>query len=126
MLFANINNQFNFKKGWSAELSGWYRTKGLEGQIILQPMGQVSGGVSKQVMKGKGSIRFNVRDIFNTQNAHGNINFKETEASFKNIRFNRTANITFTYRFGKPLKSTAKQHRNGGAGDEQDRVKTGG
>lgn len=126
MMFANINNQFNFKKGWSAELSGWYRTKGLEGQILLQPMGQVSGGVSKQVMKGKGSVRFNMRDIFNTQNAHGNINFKETEASFVNKRFGRSANITFTYRFGKPLKSTAKQHRNGGAGDEQNRVNTGG
>lgn len=31
-LLVNINNQFRFNKGWSAELSGFYRTKGVEGQ----------------------------------------------------------------------------------------------
>ena len=40
-LMVNVNNQFKFKKGWSAEISGWYRTKGVEGQILINPMGQV-------------------------------------------------------------------------------------
>jgi len=34
----NINNQFKFNKGWSAEISGFYRTKGIDGQIIIQPL----------------------------------------------------------------------------------------
>ncbi len=29
-LQTNINNQMNFENGWGAELSGWYRTRGVE------------------------------------------------------------------------------------------------
>src|SRR5678815_4295504 len=37
----NVSNQFKFNKGWSAELSGFYRSKGVEGQIEIEPMGQM-------------------------------------------------------------------------------------
>ncbi len=124
-LQLNLNNQMNFKKGWGAELSGWYRSKGVEGQILLQPMGQMAAGVSKQVLKGKGTVKLNVRDILYTQKPHGYINFKQTEARFENRRDTRVANVTFTYRFGKPIKSTNGQRKKGGASDEQNRVNTG-
>ena len=123
-LSFNMNNQFRFNKIWSAEVSGWYRTRGIEGQIAIQPMGQLSAGVSKQVLKGKGSVRLNVRDIFYTQKAKGQINFKSTEASFVNKRDSRVANLTFTYRFGKPLNGNG-QRKKGSASDEQNRVKAG-
>jgi hypothetical protein len=123
-LMFNLNNQFRFDKGWSAEVSGWYRTKGIEGQIQIQPMGQLSLGVSKQVLSGKGSVRFHVRDIFYTQMPKGQINFKTTEASFINKRDSRVANVTFTYRFGKPLNGNG-QRKKGSASDEQNRVKAG-
>ncbi len=121
----NINNQFKFAKTWSAELSGFYRTKGVEGQILIDPMGQVSSGISKQILSGKGSLKLNVRDIFFTQKANGRINFSTTEASFINYHDSRVANLTFTYRFGKPLKATQPRHKSG-ADDEQSRVKAGG
>jgi iron complex outermembrane recepter protein len=47
---ANISNQFKFKKGWSAELSGFYRTKGIEGQIQIKSLGQMTAGVQKQIL----------------------------------------------------------------------------
>jgi hypothetical protein len=125
MLQLNLNNQMNFKKGWGAELSGWYRTKGVDGQILMQPMGQLAAGISKQVLKGKGTVKVNVRDILYTQKPHGNINFKQTEARFENRRDTRVANVTFTYRFGKPIKSTNGQRKKGGANDEQNRVNVG-
>lgn len=121
----NVNNQFKFNKGWSAELSGWYRTKGIEGQIIIKSMGQLNAGVGKQVMKGKGSVRLNIRDIFLTNKASGYINFQRTEASFQNNRDSRVASVSFTYRFGKPIKGPQNSKRNG-ASDEQNRVKVGG
>jgi iron complex outermembrane recepter protein len=124
-LMVNINNQFKFNKGWAAELSGWYRTSGPEGQILLDPFGQMSAGISKQVLKGKGTLKFNMRDIFFTQIPKGEINFENTEARFKNSRDTRVANITFTYRFGKPLKSI-NGRKKGGAGEELNRVKGGG
>jgi iron complex outermembrane recepter protein len=124
-LQLNVNNQLNFKNGWGAELSGWYRSKGVEGQILLQEMGQMAAGVSKQVLKGKGTVKLNVRDIFYTQIPHGDINFKKTEARFRNTRDTRVANVTFTYRFGKPIKNTNGQRKKGGASDEQNRVNMG-
>ncbi len=122
----NVNNQFSFGKGWSAELSGFYRTKGIEGQLEIMPLGQASAGISKQVMKGKGSVRLNIRDIFYTNKVKGNINFQQTEATFSNIRDSRVAGISFTYRFGKPLKGPQNNRKKGGADEEQNRVKAGG
>ena len=121
----NVNNQFKFgKKGWAAELSGFYRTKGVEGQIIIKALGQINGGISKTVLKGKGTVRLSVRDILYTNRAHGKIDFQQTRARFENIRDSRVGSLTFTYRFGKPMK--AQQNRKtGGASEEQNRVKTG-
>jgi iron complex outermembrane receptor protein len=125
VLQLSLNNQLNFKNGWGAELSGWYRSKGPEAQIILDPFGQVAAGVSKQVLKGKGTVKVNVRDIFYTQKPQGQINFKNTEAHFVNTRDSRVANVTFMYRFGKPLKNGNGQRKKGSAGEEQNRVGVG-
>ena len=121
----NVNNQFKLNNGWSAELSGWYRTKGIEGQIMIEPMGSASVGVSKQILKQKGSLRLNVRDVFYTQFPRGHINFQNTEAYFENRRDSRVANFTFSYRFGKPIKDQRQRRKVGGADDEQNRVKVG-
>ncbi|MBE7171812.1 MAG: TonB-dependent receptor [Williamsia sp.] len=123
---TNINNQFRFEHGWSAELSGFYRTRGVEGQIMIQPLGQVSAGVSKQVLKSKGSLRFSIRDLFYTQKSEGRMNFQQTEAHFRDRPDSRVANITFSYRFGKPLKTAQNNRKTGGSDEEQNRVRVGG
>ena len=125
-LLLNINNQFNFSGGWGGEISGFYRTKGVEGQIIVDPMGQASAAVSKKLLKDKASLKLAVKDIFYTNQVKGYINFQETEATFHNIRDSRVVSLTFSYRFGKPLKGATPRRHNGGAGDEENRVKTGG
>jgi hypothetical protein len=123
-LLVNVNNQFKFKKGWTGEISGWYRTKGVEGQIMIDPLGQLSVGVAKAILKDKGTLKLNVRDLLYTQKVNGSINFQSTEATFFQVRDSRVATFTFTYRFGKPIKGT-KSRKTGGAGDEQNRVKIG-
>jgi hypothetical protein len=122
---ANVNNQITLKKGWSAEVSGWYRSRGIWGQIKSYPMGALTTGVSKQVLKGKGSVKMTVRDIFYTQPPKGDINFKSTEAHFRSQWDSRQVNFTFTYRFGKPFKVEGPQRRQS-TPDEQNRVKGGG
>jgi hypothetical protein len=124
-ILFNVNNQFRWGKGWGAELSGFYLSKGVEGQIIIQPLGQLSAGISKQVLKGKGSVRINVRDIFYTNYVKGNIDFQQTRAYFENYRDSRSAGISFTYRFGKQLKNQPTNRKTGGTDDEQSRVNTG-
>ncbi|MBC7873631.1 MAG: TonB-dependent receptor [Ferruginibacter sp.] len=123
-VLLNVNNQFRFSKGWSAELSGFYRTKGVEGQILIQPLGQMTAGVSKIVLKGKGTIRLNVRDILYTNRAKGSINFQQTQAKFENRRDSRVAGISFTWRFGKPIKAQQNNRKTGGADAEQNRIKS--
>lgn len=121
----NVNNQFKFQKGWSGEVSGFYRTKGVEGQIIIEPLGQLSAGVGKQILKNKGTLRFNIRDILYTNKVTGDINFENTLAHFVNSRDSRVASLSFTYRFGKPIKGMPQKRKVGGADDEQNRVKVG-
>ncbi len=71
----NINNQFDFSKGWSGELTGYYTLKEQELQEIVDPTGQVGFGISKQLFKNKGTIKFAVRDVFYTQAMKGNTTF---------------------------------------------------
>ncbi len=125
-LLLNLNNQFKLPGGWGAELSGFYRTKGVEGQVIVDPMGQASGAITKKILKDKASLKLAVRDIFYTNQVHGYINFQQTEATFYNRRDSRQVALTFSWNFGKPLKGMTGNHSHSGAGDEQNRVKAGG
>ncbi len=120
---ANMNNQLKFKKGWSAELSGFYRSKGIESQIVINPLWRMDAGVQKQILKNKGSLKLSVRDIFNSQNFSGYVNYQDIDLKIKNTRINRTVSLTFSYRFGKPIKNQ-QQRKTGGASEEQSRIKT--
>ncbi len=123
---GNMTNMFKFNHGWSAELSGWYRTSGIEGQIYVQPMGQTSTAIAKQIMKEKGTLKLGLRDIFYTQQVKGTIDFQQTEATFHNSRDSRQLSLTFTYRFGHAIKGAQNNHHSGGADDESNRLKKGG
>jgi iron complex outermembrane recepter protein len=121
----NLSNQLKFSKGWAAELSGYYRTTSVEGVLKIGGFGMLNAGVSKQVLKGKGSMRFNVRDLLWTQKIKGESRFSNIDATFQQRRDSRVANISFTYRFSKGKVNNQKR-RTGGASEEQNRVKTGG
>ena len=121
----SMNNQFRFKKNWSAELSGFYITKNQNDiQEVLEPTGQVSMGVARQVLKAKGTVRLTFRDIFYTQAMEGLTQFKQADEYFKLKRDSRVCTIAFSYRFGKSFKSPVKRS-SGGAGDEIERVGSG-
>jgi iron complex outermembrane recepter protein len=125
MFFSNMSNQFKFNKGWSAELSGFYRSKGIEGQMIINPMWRLDAGVQKQILKKKGSLKLSIRDIFKSQNFSGGVNYQDIDALIKNTRDSRVASLTFSYRFGKPMQNQQRR-KTGGASDEQSRVKSTG
>jgi len=126
-LLVNVNNQFNLAHGWTGELSGFYRTKGVEGQVVVYPLGQGTAAISKKIMKDKASLKLAVRDFLYTNKPHGYIDFQETDATFNNRHDSRQVAMTFTWNFGKPLKGmSGASKKNGGAGEEKSRVKAGG
>jgi len=123
---VQLQQQFKFGKGWSAELSGVYRSKGVEGVIYIKPIKQVNAGISKQVLKNNGSIRLNVRDIFAGGVFKGYSRYGTVDASFRNVNDSRAASLTFTYRFNKGKLKAGSNKKNNGASDEQNRVKSAG
>lgn len=123
LFFANANNQFKMGKGWSSELSGFYRGKGIEGQIVVEPLWRMDFGIQKMILQNKGSIKFGVRDIFNSMNpTRAAVNYQDIDLSLKNVRESRYFSLTFTYRFGKPLKTS--QRKTGGASEELNRIQS--
>jgi iron complex outermembrane recepter protein len=120
----NLNNQFSFGNGWAAEISGFYHSKGIQGQLVVDPGGQASTAVSKKLLKDKASLKLGLRDIFYTGYNRGYVDFQQTEASFLGTRDSRQVTIALNYRFGKPLKNSPRR-RNSGADEEQNRVNMG-
>ncbi|MFY7652083.1 MAG: TonB-dependent receptor domain-containing protein [Chitinophagaceae bacterium] len=120
-LQTNINNSFKLGKGWNAELSGFLRTRGVEGVIIAYPMGVINMGVSKSVLNNKGTVRFNLRDPFLLQRFKGSSKYGDVDAVFTNRWDNRVANISFTYRFSKGKGAGAQRQRR--SVDEISRIK---
>ncbi|MBD0333001.1 MAG: TonB-dependent receptor family protein, partial [Chitinophagaceae bacterium] len=120
-IVLNGSQQFKFAKKWTAEISGFYRTAGVEGVIKAKPLGQVSFGLSKQVMKNNGTVRLNIRDIFYTQKFRGESKYSNIDASFQERNDSRVVNVGFTYRFNKG-KVNSQKRKNGSTAEEQSRV----
>ncbi len=118
----NASASYKFKKGIVAEVNGFYRTAGVEGIFRVQPLGAVNFGASMPLFKNKATIRLSVRDIFWSQKANGYSRFGTVDAAFQMIPDSRTAGLSFSYRFSKGKLNNSKR-KNGGAGDEQNRVK---
>ena len=121
-LTLNGSQQFNFAKTWSAEISGFFRTASVEGVIKAQPMGSVSLGIGKQVMKNKGTIRLNIRDVFYTQQFRGVSRYANVDAAFQERGDSRVVNLNFTYRFSKGKMNGQPKRRAGSASEEQNQV----
>ena len=121
----NGSNQFDLGKGWSAELSGWFQTKAIEGQIIINPQGQLNAGIQKKILKDKGTIKLSGRDILFTQPFDGKFVLDNIDVVVKQSRMSRVVSLGFTYRFGK-TNFQSQRKNSSGAEEEQNRVKKGG
>ncbi len=120
---ANMNNQFTLKKGWTLELSGFYRSQMIEGILVARPMGKADFAVAKSILKQKGTIRVNISDFANLQSFRGYSRYQNVDVTIHNHWDNRVVNVSFTYRFNKGQSLQHRDHN--GAGDEQSRVKGG-
>lgn len=124
-LMLQGQQQFKFGKGWGAEVSGFFRTKGLEGVLFIKPVGSINFGFSKQVLNNKGTIRLNVRDAFDFQRFKGYSKYGTVDAQFQDYNYARSVTLNFTYRFSKGKVGNNNQRKNGSAQDEKNRVNVG-
>jgi iron complex outermembrane recepter protein len=118
---VNLTNSFTIAKGFTAEVSGFYRYKSLQELTQTEPIYQMSIGFQKQVMKGKGGLRLNVRDPFAWQHFTGLNEYGYVYMKFRNRFDSRQVTATFTLRFGKQTQQPQRR-RNGSSQEEQSRV----
>lgn len=115
------NNTFTFKKGWTAELNGTFNSGGQSGFMVFDPRWSLSAGVQKTVLKGKGTVRANITDIFWTNLPKAVITYDNYIEKWHAYRETRVANITFSYRFGSN-KIQAARRRTTASEEERQRI----
>lgn len=119
---VNGSQQFTLNKTLTAELSGWFRTGGVEGVFQAKSMGALSVGFSQQVIKGKGTIRLSVQDILWSQRFRAISKYGTVDVSINERGDSRVVNLGFSYRFNKGKMNGAPKRRANSANDEQSRV----
>jgi len=116
------NNTFTFKKGWTAELNASVNTGGQYGFMVLDPQWGLATGVQKAILKNKGTLRFNITDIFWTNLPKAVITYNNYVEKWHAYRETRVANLTFTYRFGNNKVQAARRRT---TASEEERQRAG-
>ncbi|MBC7845697.1 MAG: TonB-dependent receptor [Flavobacterium sp.] len=131
LIVQNLDNQANT---WSARVSSkltlpykidWQLNANYNGEQKTaqgKNLGQFSMNTafSKDVLKDKGTIAFNISDIFNTRIMRS-YTYLDNQTSYGEMQFRkRQFNLSFTYRFNKPKGEKEKnpQPRNEDGGGE--------
>jgi len=119
---VNVTQTFTVKQGFTLEVSGFYRARGVNQLNIDEPMYAINFGAQKQVMKGKGTLRLNLRDPFWLQRYKGHTEYDIVDSRIANKWDNRQVTASFTWRFGKNTPGASNRRRAAGSQDEQNRV----
>jgi iron complex outermembrane receptor protein len=119
-------NSLKFAKTWTAELSGFFNAPTIYmGNFKGKTMYNVDAGLSKQVMKGKATVKAAVSDVFHSLKFRGTTDFAGQTTRFAYSQESRQLKLSFNYRFGSNTVKAARQPTSG-AEDELKRVQQGG
>jgi iron complex outermembrane recepter protein len=119
---VRINNSFTLKKGWSTELNAVFNSGGQYGFMVSEPQWGISAGVQKTILQNKGTLRFNITDIFWTNLPKAVITYDNYIERWHAQRETRVANLSFSYRFGKKTVQGARRRT---TGSEEERQRAG-
>ena len=119
----NSSNSFKISESWSAELSGFYRSKSFFGTAIYDAVYRIDSGISKKFGDDGNSLKFTVRDVFDSFEFTGGTDIPEQDLRTRNLfDFSaRTFLITYTLNFGN-RKLRSIRDRKTGAEEERQRV----
>ncbi len=120
-----MQNSLKIGKTWTAELSGFYNSPSIwQGTFKSKAMGGVDGGVQKTILKGKGTIKATLTDVFNTMQWAGRSNFASQYLRVSGKWESQQVRMNFSYRFGNSEVKAARQRKN--ALEEEARRTQGG
>lgn len=118
----NGNQTFTLGNDYTIELSGFYQTRSLVGNVMFEPLGILNFGIQKKFNNGS-RLAFNITDIFNSLERIGITDIPEEniyiERAFDFSQ--RTFKLTWSSSFGN--KGVKKERdRKTGANEEKERV----
>ena len=119
-------NTLKFAKTWTAELSGFYNAPTIwQGAFRSKSLWAIDGGVQKQLMKGKATVKASVSDIFHTLRFRGSTEFAGQKGDFHANWESRQFKLNLIYRFGSNQVKAARQ-RSTSIEEENKRSQGGG
>lgn len=121
-----VQNSIKFAKTFTAELTGFYNAPTVyQGTIKANALWSIDAGLQKQILKGKGTLKTSVSDVFRTLKFKGVSDFAGQRSEISSLWESRQFKLNFVYRFGSNLVKAARQ-RATGADDETKRTQGGG
>ena len=121
-----VQNSFRFGQGWSAEVSGFYSSPSIwQGTMKTSSIWSADAGVQKQILKGNGTLKASVSDVFKTLSWNAHSNFAGQKVDAAGAFESRQLRLNFTYRFGNKNIKAARQYKTG-LEDEINRTQSSG
>ncbi|WP_303925560.1 outer membrane beta-barrel family protein [Draconibacterium sediminis] len=116
------NQSFTISKQFSAEISGFYRSKSLAGIFVQKPLGRLDLGVQWRSKSQNSRLNLNISDVFKTQLLKREAHIPELNIdNYYELDFEpRVLRLTFTHNFGN--KAIKIRERNTASEEEQKRV----
>lgn len=119
----NVLSQFVFSKDWSAEIAGRYTSSTIQLQRIIQPRYQATAGIQKKILKGKGSLKLNVEDIFYTLKQQEQVTGVQlTDTYHINMQDTRRIGIAVNLNIGKETFARKRKYNDNSTDDVKGRV----
>jgi iron complex outermembrane recepter protein len=111
------STRYAFNRGWSAEISGFYRSATLYGETVWRPTGRLNGAIRKKFWKNKASLTLAGNDVLRTGITGRFIYLNGVLAHITNSGDRRQVLLTFAYSFGKKLENV-ESHTSGAASEK--------
>ncbi len=117
-----VGNEFNLPADIVLELSGTYQSNVTFGMFDIKPQYGLDLGFSKEILKGKGSLKIGLDDIFYTRRNIVSVRQDDIILDVDQRNDTRRVKVNFKYNFGNnKLKSVRK--RSTATEDEKSRIK---
>lgn len=108
---AYMQQTFSLGKNYTAEVSGWFNGKGMEGTWNKNAMGSLDIGLQKRFLHEKASIKITATDVLRTTRFKGGSNYGGIDLAINQQNENQTVRVNFNYRFGNSQVKAARQRK---------------
>ncbi|MET4083283.1 outer membrane receptor protein involved in Fe transport [Pedobacter sp. UYP30] len=112
---GNLTANLSYVKHLTIQIRGEYRGAEVQPQGKRNAIYNIDAGAKYDLLNGKASLSFNVRDVFNTRKYSFTNIGQNASTAFERQLNGTMGNLTFSYRFGKSTFKMNKQKK----GDQQ-------